>query len=124
MRVWIPGSEWRKLRREIIARATGYVGMQIKRNIRNTFYGGASNFARGVKVYPHNGVVFINRKYATTHEYGAVIEGKRSPKKMLKFKPRGAGRGQYVFRRRVKIPARPYVQPALDKLATTGANIG
>jgi len=122
MRARIPASEMRKLGREIVARATGYVGMQIKRNIRNTFYGGASNFARGVKVYPKQGEVFINRKYATTHEYGAVIRPVR--RKALRFKPRGAGRGQYVFARRVVIPARPYVQPALDKLATTGANIG
>lgn len=121
MRFKIPAKEKRKLAKEILARATGFVGMQVKRNIRTTFYGGASNFARGVKVYPAKGEVFINRKYATTHEYGAVIVPVK--KKALRFKPRGAGRGQYVFAKRVIIPARPYVQPALDKLASTSRSL-
>lgn len=116
MKLTIPASEIRKLRKEVLASVTGYLGMQIKRNIRRTFYGGAKNFARGVKVYPKSGLVWVNRKYATVHEYGMVIVPRK--KKALRFKPRGARRGQYVFAKRVRIPARPYVQPALDKLAT------
>lgn len=115
MRAYIPRSEWKKLQAEVLAKITGWAGMQIKRNIRNTFFAGAPNFARGVKVYPKKGEVFINRKYATVHEDGMTIYPRR--KKALRFKPRGAGRGQYVFARKVVVPKRPYVQPALDKLA-------
>ncbi|HVL82626.1 MAG TPA: hypothetical protein VM840_13640 [Actinomycetota bacterium] len=46
--------------------------------------------------------------WAPVHERGAVISAKRA--RMLRFQ---AG-GRTVFARRVHIPARPFLRPALD----------
>ena len=57
------------------------------------------------------GVLYSDLHYAGVHEYGAVIQAKRS--KYLKFK----AQGRWVQVKRVVIPARPYLRPGLDEAA-------
>ena len=49
-------------------------------------------------------------RYAAVHEFGATIRPRRA--KALRFQIPGGG---WVTTKRVTIPARPYVRPALDK---------
>ena len=54
-------------------------------------------------------IVWTNLKYAAIHEFGWIIKPRR--KKYLQFKYKG----RRVKIKRVKIPKRPYLRPALQQ---------
>lgn len=57
----------------------------------------------------YRGQFYSTSPYAAVHEHGAVIQAKRS--EYLKFRVQG----QWVQKRSVRIPARPFLAPAFEQ---------
>ena len=84
---------------------------ETKKNIRKQGLIDVGNLRASIRAQRDRpGVVIVgtNVIYAAIHEFGGVITAKNKP--MLVFKING----QWIRKRSVTIPARPYLRPAFD----------
>ena len=113
-----PGQE-KSLYRQICHAAAKSLAKMIKRNIMKTFHT-TGRFPEGVRVEPAGDGydVVIDRVYAEIQEFGGVINAKNHPYLVFKYN------GQWVKKKSVTLPARPYVRPAIQELMSSMELIG